>query len=864
MISIRCLFKRPFLLSTVLLTVSLIGSSFDIAHAQTPGIKTDRAVYPEPPMQIVPNAGDKFHDPVFGTEIMRATDAIDCPTPGCGTFYNQWPTFNSDNTRILIRKGDSGDVMIKAFDPLTFTLGQTLRLSPTLPGGVSLDWQGATWASTDPDLIFVHVAYYDPDYSATGMKLYTYRPSTNVFTLLKDFAPELAPGQKDYLYEMHLDAHDEIFTFMHNRVGNSSNPIYFIVWQRSTDKVLHHILNDAQFDTNNCNPDKSGRWVYCGRNQRGPAGETAQIFDLLTNTRQTMYWNGSDDPAAHGDFGTGFIVGHGCFSGSSVSRKLTDVHATTLHFDYKDANGVKDWSNDQHMSLYADDENWAMMGLFDDPDLNSSPGLETGAFENEVMQIALDGSQRIRRLFHHRSEILGTSDTNGYWAVPKATISKNGRFIAFTSNWGNSGRYDLFIAKIDLAPSVPSATPVPTPSSTPTPSPTPTPSSTPTPNPTPTPAAPPPFSLGLVSSAYTVASALGTSSPITTEQIAPLVTSIGQAHTMFLSEQNRFSSVGEIDRELRAALYFARGTEALARTGNAHPGIENRLQVIAYYLSRAKNAMTNESGVASTSHVGNTFVVDGAAVIGPADALSSASFAPVLAPGSLGTILGDPNQSPLSTVTTFATMSSADELPYELSGVSLSIGGRSARLISVSPSRIYFCVPADVPTGETEVIATSQEGYVSRGTTTIAAVVPGIFTVNGYGMGDAMVLNAVTLTSGEFHVTTAENFGTDKLTRLMIFASGLSNGGSNPNITNDVPFGGRILPNIAESVVVEARTIDNRIFQLPVEFVGPCGRSYGLDQINVRLLAELRGAGNVELTLVIAGHRSNMATIKIM
>jgi uncharacterized protein (TIGR03437 family) len=273
--------------------------------------------------------------------------------------------------------------------------------------------------------------------------------------------------------------------------------------------------------------------------------------------------------------------------------------------------------------------------------------------------------------------------------------------------------------------------------------------------------------------------------------------------------------------------------------------------------------MSNGAAAGSPLSIGNTLVVDGAAVIGPADALSSASFAPVLAPASLGTILGDPNQSPLSTQTTYATMLSTGELPYVLSGVSVAIGGQSARLIMVSPSRIYFGVPADAPLGETEVIVTSQEGYVSRGTTTIAAVVPGLFTTNGYGMGDAMVLNAVTLTSGEFNVTTAENLGADKQTRLMIFASGLSHGGLNSNISNDVPFGLSILPNIAESVVVEARTLDNRVFQLPVEFVGPSGRSFGLDQVNVRLINQLRGAGSVELTLIIAGHRSNMATIRI-
>ena len=211
--------RSSVLLQTLFLSVvTFISISSEIAQAQspTPGIKTDRAVYLEPALSIVTNAGERFHDPLFGTEIMRATDAADCPAPGCGTWYSQWPTFNSDNSRIMIRNGVSGGMIIKAFNPVTFTLGAIVRTSPTLPGGVSLEWQGATWSRTDPDLIFVHANYYNPEYAATGMKLYTYRPSTNVFTLLKDFAPELAPGQPDYLFEMHVaqDGKDDIFTSM--------------------------------------------------------------------------------------------------------------------------------------------------------------------------------------------------------------------------------------------------------------------------------------------------------------------------------------------------------------------------------------------------------------------------------------------------------------------------------------------------------------------------------------------------------------------------------------------------------------------------------------------------------------------------
>jgi len=174
--------------STGTSSANLSAQQSNTAGASSARIRTDRRVYPEPLPPVLPRAGGKFNDPVFGTQIMRATDEKDYPAPGCGTWYSQWPSFNSDNTRLLIRCGVSGDMKIKAFDPVSFTLGATLRTAPTIPNGQSLQWQGATWSRTDPDLIFVHASYYDRNYPAlSGMKLYTYRPSTNVVTLIKDF-----------------------------------------------------------------------------------------------------------------------------------------------------------------------------------------------------------------------------------------------------------------------------------------------------------------------------------------------------------------------------------------------------------------------------------------------------------------------------------------------------------------------------------------------------------------------------------------------------------------------------------------------------------------------------------------------------
>src|SRR5215831_9647240 len=95
----------------------------------------DHKVYPKPPLPRLPRAGGKFIDPTFGTEIMRATDERDDAT-GLSTFYPHWPTFNSDNTLILVRKA-SGSALVKPFDATNFNVGASLE-----PGPVKISGKG--------------------------------------------------------------------------------------------------------------------------------------------------------------------------------------------------------------------------------------------------------------------------------------------------------------------------------------------------------------------------------------------------------------------------------------------------------------------------------------------------------------------------------------------------------------------------------------------------------------------------------------------------------------------------------------------------------------------------------------------------
>lgn len=155
--------KNRTILLFVYLLLCMLSADQGLAQTVcTPSIKTDRGVYPEPPPVTLPPAGGTFCDPTFGTRIMRVTDEtpVSSVPAGARTSYSFWPTFNSNNTKILVV--DPGkDVPHKGaiyeFNPTTFTLGARLPDLPHVPGSsIPMKLDDAVWSYNDPNKLFVH------------------------------------------------------------------------------------------------------------------------------------------------------------------------------------------------------------------------------------------------------------------------------------------------------------------------------------------------------------------------------------------------------------------------------------------------------------------------------------------------------------------------------------------------------------------------------------------------------------------------------------------------------------------------------------------------------------------------------------
>jgi hypothetical protein len=364
------------------------------------GIRNDLEVYEAGPAPKLPPAGETFTDPVFGTTILRVTDDRDGRHSHVA--YSYWPTFNRDSTRFHISV--AGAPTLYEFDPEQLRIGGRQPLfEPPTPAGGRPRWEDAIWSGTEPNIIFAH----------DMRRLWAYDVVTQEYQLLKEFDGQIA--------QMSRSIDDNVFAFSRRFEDGGQG---CLVWNRQTDQILEErsdSLDEVQID-------KSGRYLLIKTGQQGRGKIEARVADLRTGRTADLTDDEPDFAPGHSDNGHDSVIGHDNWRNQLSGRRLSAPHQHFTVLDLK-----SDWRQGLHVSMLADDERWVMISFYGDQ-AGEVP------FRGEIIQVATDGSQRVRRLAHHRTVTSGE-----YWKIPLANISRDGRFVAFTSNFDNSGQTDVFI-----------------------------------------------------------------------------------------------------------------------------------------------------------------------------------------------------------------------------------------------------------------------------------------------------------------------------------------------------------------------------------------------------------------------------------
>lgn len=220
-----------------------------------------------------------------------------------------------------------------------------------------------------------------------------------------------------------------------------------------------------------------------------------------------------------------------------------------------------------------------------------------------------------------------------------------------------------------------------------------------------------------------------------------------------------------------------------------------------------------------------------------------------IAPGSLATANGQ--NLAVTTATT------ASPYPASVSGTSVSITDASgivtaAPLLSVSPGRIIFLVPATVAPGTAQIMISNGTTTQTANNVAISTVSPGIITANGSGLAAANVIQvsvAGAQTVQPVYTNNADGavvanpvaVGTGGAsTYLILLGTGLAQAGT----------------------ALTSATING--VAATVTYAGPLGAAYpGLDQVNILIPAKAAGAGNANVQLTVEGVAANPVQITL-
>jgi hypothetical protein len=382
-----------------------------------------------------------FPAPYLTTGI-RLTNSTDCASGGdCinPVGYSYWRNINNHvGSNVLyafvgtnLNKGGVGPILL-SYDKLT---GATTNLGPLFPASSPYYWstgEGWYFSATLPTKLYVF----------NGSTLARYDVVTHALQPIFDAAAQFGPGK--VIWQMHSSNDDRVHSFTLRL--NSGN--YDMLGCGAYDEAAaHYYYFAARGAFDECQIDKSGRYLVIKENVDGLAGEDNVIEDLQTGT-ETIYYD-QQGAGGHSDQGFGYSVAEDNFFSYPGSVRI--LRFDQPQQDLRNGNGTlvyrgTDWNiGAQHI---AHANSVAGTPISQQHACLSSATRLTIPRANEIVCYRLDGSLKALVVAPVMTDLNAAGGgPDDYWKYPKGNLDVTGQYFIWTSNMG-TGRMDAFIVRI--------------------------------------------------------------------------------------------------------------------------------------------------------------------------------------------------------------------------------------------------------------------------------------------------------------------------------------------------------------------------------------------------------------------------------
>ena len=428
-------------MSKGLLIWATLGLTLITSSAHSAGImetpETGQARGPMSQQEIaafMPARGAFTFPAPYGTKGWRLTSASDCPTgEDCVNYvgYSYWPITNnhegSDEMLIFVglerQRGGPGPSIIR-FDKTTETASAP---EPIFAKSDARSWQsGNGWyfSRTKPSTM-----YYAYERTLSRVDVLTGEQETVI-----DVAAKLGGNYK--LIQAHSSADDTMHSF--TLQDGSYNRLGCAVYNETTG-LLTRIPALGAYDE--CQIDKTGRWLVIKEQVDGTEGEDNRIIDMATKTEIVL--KDTEGAGGHSDMGYGYMIAADNYTNRANTRRV-------WRFDESPLEGLEVYSN----------ADWGVQAPAHISHSNAKPGDPSSQYAcgssanskssihaNEIICFMLDGERNVLVVAPVMTNLGASGGTNYYNKLPKGNLDITGQYFLWTSNLG-SNRLDLVMAKV--------------------------------------------------------------------------------------------------------------------------------------------------------------------------------------------------------------------------------------------------------------------------------------------------------------------------------------------------------------------------------------------------------------------------------
>jgi hypothetical protein len=384
---------------------------------------------------LLPARGPFTFPAPYGTSGVRLTNATDCGGGDCvnAVGYAYWRNINNHvgSSEMLIflglskARGGQGPTLF-SYDKTT---EQVTKLGPLFdPSSGRSEHSGEGWyfSATQPTKMYMDDGPRMLRFDVLSKQVQT------VFDVRAQF------GADKIVWQMHSSDDDRVHSAT-LRSTPSYEMLGCVVYHEDTAQ-FQYFPKIGEFDE--CQLDKSGRWLMSLENVDGLYDVENRIFDLQTGTER-LIWD-QDGAVAHDDMGYGYVVGPDNWNALPNAEYIWDFTTNPLSKLMVSHTLLWDAPAPNHLS-----HTNARPGVSPAQQYACGSGASRAIvpWSNEIICFPLDGSLDVLVVAPVMTDLNAPGGGDDYVKQPKGNLDVTGQYFIWTSNTGGN-RLDAFIVKV--------------------------------------------------------------------------------------------------------------------------------------------------------------------------------------------------------------------------------------------------------------------------------------------------------------------------------------------------------------------------------------------------------------------------------